>query len=130
MTKMEYSLPLPSFRLALPGCSALAQTVLKCEREMRASPSQPTSRLQRSSQGLFGLVLEEGIESLNQGIRWSSLDDFTDLVGKANGHKLRKGRDTAQYHVADQPLDVEIEAWRERPVSDEARLRSHSLHGG
>ena len=98
-------------------------------RRMRASPSQPTSRLQRSSQGLLGLILEQGIESLNQAIRWSPLDDCTDLVGKANGHKLRKGRYTAQDHVADQPLDVVIQARRERPVSDEARLRSHSLHG-
>ena len=77
-------------------------------RRMRASPSEPTSRLQRSSQGLLGLILEQGIESLNQVIRWSPLDDFTDLVGKANGHKLRKGRYTAQDHVADQPLDVLI----------------------
>ena len=97
-------------------------------RRMRASPSEPTSRLQRSSQGLLGLILEQSIESLNQGSRWSSLDDFTDLVGKANGHKLRKGRYTAQDHVADSPLDVVIQAWRERPVSDEARLCSHSLH--
>ena len=98
-------------------------------RRMRASPSQPTSRLQRSSQGLLGLILEQGIESLNQAIRWSPLDDCTDLVGKANGHKLRKGRYTAQDNVANQPLDIVIEACRERPVSDEARLRSHSLHG-
>ena len=98
-------------------------------RRMRASPSEPTSRLQRSSQGLLGLILEQGIESLNQVIRWSPLDDCTDLVGKPNGHKLRKGRYTAQDHVADQPLDVDFEAWRERPVSDEARLRSHSMHG-
>ena len=77
-------------------------------RRMRASPSEPTSRLQRSSQGLLGLILEQSIESLNQVIRWASLDDFTDLVGKANGHKLRKGRYTAQDHVADQPLDVVI----------------------
>ena len=61
-------------------------------RRMRASPSEPTSRLQRSSQGLLGLILEQSIESLNQVIRWAALDDFTDLVGKANGHKLRKGR--------------------------------------
>ena len=74
-------------------------------------------------------MFEQGSESLNQGIRWSSLDDFTDLVGKANGHKLWKGRYTAQDYVADQPLDVVIQAWRERPVSDEAGLRSHSLHG-
>ena len=77
-------------------------------RRMRASPSEPTSRLQRSSQGLLGLILEQSIESLNQVIRWAALDDFTDLVGKANGHKLRKGRYTAQDHVADQPLDVVI----------------------
>ena len=105
------------------GCSPLRR------RRMRASPSQPTPRLQRSSQGLLGLILEQGIESLNQVIRWSSLDDCTDLVGKANGHKLRKGWYTAQDHVADQPLDVVIQALRERPVSDEARFRSHSLHG-
>ena len=40
-------------------------------RRMRASPSEPTSRLQRSSQGLLGLILEQSIESLNQVIRWA-----------------------------------------------------------
>ena len=77
-------------------------------RRMRASPSEPTSRLQRSSQGLLGLILEQSMENLNQVIRWAALDDFTDLVGNANGHKRRKGRYTAQDHVADQPLDVLI----------------------
>ena len=51
-----------------------------------ASPSEPTLRLQRSSHGLLGLLLEQGIESLNQATRWSALDDCTDLVGKAKGH--------------------------------------------
>ena len=86
------------------------------------------ARFARRCEGLLNLTLEERIETLNQGIRWSALDDCADLVGKANGHKLGKGRYTAQDDVADQPLDVVIQAWGERPVSDEARLRSHSLH--
>ena len=93
-------------------------------RRMRASPSQPTSRLQRSSQGLLGLILEQGIESLNQAIRWSPLDDRTDLVGEANGHELRQGRHTAQDDVADQPLDVGIQARWECPMREDPALRS------
>ena len=54
-------------------------------RRMRALPSQPTSRLQHSSHGLLGLILELGIESLNQVIRWSPLDDCTSV--KAVPHK-------------------------------------------
>ena len=69
------------------------------------------SRLSRSSEGLPNLTLEKGIETLNQGIRWSALDDCADLVEKANRHKLGKGRYTAQDDVADQPLDVVIQAW-------------------
>ena len=58
-------------------------------RRMRALPSQPTSRLQRSSHGLLGLILEQGIESLNQVIRWSPLDDCTSVkaVPRTNPHQ-------------------------------------------
>ena len=97
-------------------------------RRVRHSEQRP-SRGSRSSESLLNIFLEERIETLNQSIRWSALDDCADFVGNANGHKLGKGRYTAQDDVADQPLDVVIQAWGERPVSGEARLRSHSLHG-
>ena len=43
---------------------------------------QLCNHLERSSQGLLGLIREQGIESLNQAIRCSPLDDCTDLAGK------------------------------------------------